>query len=246
MPINLLKQAALFFLILLAPLACASSSPKMSGGMMFIKGGCFQMGSLSGMGLPDEKPERRVCLDDFWLDRYEVTQKQFSNMLRSNPSRFRGCENCPVENVSWFKAETYCSFVGKSLPTEAQWEYAAKERGGQVEYGFGGASITKKDANYKGSGPTPVGRYQPNSLGLFDMAGNVREWVSDWYDPGFYRVSPLKNPKGPQKGELKVLRGGYWGDDPENLRVTAREKAKPAVRHFENGFRCAKRKRTFK
>lgn len=201
------------------------------------------MGSPLGRGKPDEKPARRVCLDDFWLDKYEVTQKQFVDLMRSDPSRFRGCGACPVENVSWFRAMGYCSFVGKRLPTEAQWEYAARERGGRAEYGFGGESITKKDANYQGEKPAPVGSYRPNSLGLYDMAGNVSEWVFDWYDADFYSVSPLKNPKGMATGELKVLRGGYWGDGPESLRAASRNKAKPASRHYGNGFRCARPER---
>lgn len=201
------------------------------------------MGSPFDQGNPDEKPARRVCLDDFWLDKYEVTQKLFENLMGGNPSRFRGCGDCPVENVSWFKAVAYCSFMGKRLPTEAEWEYAARERGRRVEYGFGADSITKKDANYEGKKPVPAGKYRPNSLGLYDMAGNVREWVLDWYDTGFYSVSPLKNPEGTATGKLKVLRGGYWGDGPKNLRAASRDKAKPAGRHFENGFRCARREK---
>jgi len=203
------------------------------------------MGSPAGVGRPDEKPTRRVCLDDFWLDKHEVTQKLFVKILRVNPSRFRGCENCPVEKVSWFKAKAYCSFVGKSLPTESQWEYAARGLDKQAEYGFGSGPISKNKANYYGSRPVPVGRYQPNSLGLYDMAGNVREWVSDWYSKDFYNISPLKNPEGPQKGKLKVLRGGYWGDGPESLRAASREKEKPLDRHFENGFRCAKPEKSY-
>jgi formylglycine-generating enzyme required for sulfatase activity len=235
-----LNRLVLLFLIFSVPVTGLTAFPKERDGMVFVKGGCFEMGSPLSQRMPDEEPKRRVCLDDFWIDKYEVTQKQFTDIMGRNPSRFRGCDNCPVENVSWFKATAHCSFIGKRLPTEAEWEYAATEGGGKVKYGFGKNSINNKKANYNGKKPKPVGGYRPNSLDLYDMTGNVKEWVFDWYDADYYSVSPLNNPEGPATGKLKVLRGGYWGDSPKNLRAASRDKAKPASRHFENGFRCAR------
>ncbi len=234
-------KPAVFFISLAVLLFADPAAPRERDGMVLVQGECFEMGDTFEEGKPDEKPTHRVCLSDFWIDKYEVTQKQFGLLMGGNPSRFKGCDNCPVDSVSWFKSKAYCSFAGKRLPTEAEWEYAARERGKKVKYGAGKDSITKKEANYNGSRPLPVGGFTPNALGIYDMSGNLREWAGDWYDKDYYNASRLENPKGPGVGQLRVLRGGYWGDDPERLRATVRQPARPGVRHFANGFRCAKR-----
>lgn len=209
--------------------------------MVFIKGGCFNMGDVFGDGEKDERPVHRICIDDFHLDRYEVTQKKFKKVMGVNPSHYKDCPSCPVEQVTWFQADKYCERAGKRLPTEAEWEYAAREGGRDVKYGSGGLEINRSLANYNADGTKPVGSYPPNALGLYDMAGNVWEWVLDWYGYRYYQNSASENPKGPEQGKQRVLRGGSWGYIRSwNLRATLRNKANPDEHGKIYGFRCAR------
>jgi formylglycine-generating enzyme required for sulfatase activity len=194
------------------------------GAMVSVKGGCFEMGDTFGdyqpvYGMSNEKPIHKVCLDDFKMDKYEVTQAAYQAAMGNNPSHYKNCPNCPVERVIWDEAKEFCGKVGKRLPSEAEWEYAAREEGKKVKYGTGKNEINQGEANYKGHSTKPVGSYPPNAMGLYDMAGNVLEWTGDWYDEEYYKNSPEKNPKGPEdkpKGPeaftYRVLRGGAWDD----------------------------------
>ncbi len=198
------------------------------------------MGDTFGDGELDEKPVHRVCLDDFKIDKYEVTQSQFKQVMGNNPSRFSTCGDCPVEQVTWLEAMEYCEKGDKRLPTEAEWEYAARS-GGKSEKYSGGADIDSV-AWYRNNsdGKThPVGRKHANGLGLYDMSGNVWEWVSDRYDKGYYKRSPESNPKGPSKDERRTLRGGSWYFKPEYVRASDRYGFKPDVRGLFSGFRCS-------
>ncbi len=207
--------------------------------MIRIPGGKFVMGR-SGVH-ENEEPEHTVEVDAFFIDTYEVTQLQYLDVMKSRPSYFSGCPLCPVEKVSHDDAVQYCKRVGKRLPTEAEWEKAA--RGSSQEDGYWGKNGVDAFAwygNNSGGRTEPVGQRKPNAYGLYDMAGNVWEWVQDWYDPRYYHQSPVKNPQGPLKGEGRVIRGGGWGHPPEMLDHAVRDHREPHTRYIEVGFRCAK------
>ncbi|MEN6422232.1 MAG: formylglycine-generating enzyme family protein [Smithella sp.] len=186
--------------------------------MIFVKGGCFQMGDTVGGGEADEKPVHQVCLSNFYMGKYEVTQGQWQQIMGNNPSHFSSCgDNCPVEKVSWNDVQDFIrrlnSQTGKNyrLPTEAEWEYAARS-GGKSEQYSGGAdvdSVAWYDGN-SGRKTHPVGQKKPNGLGLHDMSGNVWEWCQDWYSDKYYSQSNRDNPSGPSSGSNRVLRGGSW------------------------------------
>ncbi len=198
----------------------------------------------SNTGEPDERPEHRVCLDDFYLDIYEVTQDDFERVTGKNTSYFKGCPGCPVEQVDWNEASAYCGKAGKRLPTEAEWEYAARA-GGKTEK-YSGTSDEQRLGDYAWFGNNSdsktniVGQKKPNGLDLFDMSGNVWEWVADWYDANYYQHSPEQNPGGPSKGAKRVLRGGSWFNNANYLRTANRGYDNPDSRIFLVGFRCAR------
>ena len=222
-------------------------------GMVFIKGGCFIMGN--DFAQEDERPEHEVCLDDFYLDKYEITQARWEKSMGSNPSKFIGA-NLPVEQVNYFDAQ---EFVENSkgecrLPTEAEWEYAA--RGGVNSRYFWGNMMDSDYAWYEDSSDFkthPVGEIKPNQFGVYDMLGNVWEWTADWYEP-WYQARTKNNPQGPKEGEYKVIRGGSFDSSAGALRPTNRTWLHPKNRVFPKvtsygqvmnevynyiGFRCA-------
>ena len=234
--------------------------------MALIPAGEFQMGSYNGED--HEKPVHTVYVDAFYMDVYEVTNAQFKAFVDANPewrkddkgihlTRWRdnsypsGRENHPVGNVSWYAAMAYAQWAGKRLPTEAEWEKAA--RGGLVgkKYPWGD-TIDVNKANYGRNDTRPVGRYAPNGYGLYDMAGNVWEWCLDPYDGNFYARSQRRNPLA---GEMtlrevivnyknvkisRVLRGGSWFTDAQFLRVADRFRSSPSLTYVTYGFRCAR------
>lgn len=199
-----------------------------------------------------EAPSHKVYLDAFYIDKYEVTQEKYAEAMKKNPSKFKG-PSLPVDSVNWSQANLYCKEVGKRLPTEAEWEKAAK--GGKETVFPWGNNMEKGKANfcdqhceyewksfklddgYKYT--APVGSYPPNGYGLFDMIGNVLEWVEDWMDHGYYGKSTGENPQGPRRGTFKVLRGGSWFDHPTHVRTAWRDEYNPKVGGSAAGFRCA-------
>jgi len=216
-------------------------------GMEFvlIKGGCFQMGSNSSE--KDDRPVHEVCVDDFYLGKYEVTQDQYQEITGSNPSFFKG-GNLPVERVSWDDAQSYLRQLNSRsnqnyrLPTEAEWEYAARN-GGKDEIYAGGNNVNAVGwygGNSKGK-THPVGQKRANELGLYDMTGNVWEWCQDWFGRDYYGKSPRNNPQGPASGTDRANRGGGWFIDARLARVTVRNWFKPDDnRSFALGFRLAR------
>ena len=183
--------------------------------MVYVKGGCYQMGDTFGDGSKDEKPVHEVCVSDFLMGKHEVTQGQWKKIMGHNPSHYYDCgDDCPVENVSWNDVQEFIaklnSLTGKKyrLPTEAEWEYAARSGGKQEKYSggndFDDVAWVKQTRS--------VGQKQANGLGLYDMSGNVWEWCSDWYASDYYRKSPRENPSGPSSGSRRVSRGGSYYD----------------------------------
>lgn len=229
----------LAFLVPLPP--TSSAQPAAPEGMVFIEGGCFEMGSNTGE--PDEKPVHKVCLEDFYIDQYEVTQAAFEKETGKNTSYFKGCSDCPVEQVDWKEAGSFCGKMGKRLPTEAEWEYAARSGGKKEKYAGINDELDIDDyawfGHNSGSKTHPVGQKKPNALELYDIGGNVWEWVADWYGASYYSESPEQNPNGPTSGDKRVLRGGSWFNNSDYLRASNRGYDTPDSRVFLTGFRCA-------
>lgn len=216
---------------------------------VFVKGGCFQMGDGFGDGGSDEQPVHEVCVDDFYLGKYEVTLGEWEKVMHKNPSSRKECgPDCPAESISWYSIQ---EFIGRlksaggqqyRLPTEAEWEYAARS-GGKKEKWAGTSeekllvdfALFNKDGG--ASKPEKKGLKKPNGLGLFDMTGNVAEWCQDFYGEAYYAASPKDNPTGPVAGERRVLRGGGHVDPAKNSRTTTRLNDEPHMTDFSYGFR---------
>jgi len=221
--------------------------------MVFVKGGKFKMGCTEEQKRCDldQTPPHPIVLDDFFIGKYEVTQKQWELIMGDNPSDFRSCPECPVENVSWNDIQEFIQKIYNStgilyrLPTEAEWEYAA--RGGQLtqHYQYAGSNHIDSVAWYRydknNKKLNPVGRKKPNELGLFDMNGNVDEWCADWYNADYYKSSITKNPLGPSAGNLKVVRGGsIYSDLPQWCNISYRMSQLPTEASTVRGFRLAR------
>ena len=217
--------------------------------MVSVSGGTFMMGANSGDSEADndEKPSHSVTLSGYRIGKYEVTQREWLAVMGSNPSWFKG-DNLPVEKVSWNDCQAFIqklnSLTGLSfrLPTEAEWEYAARGGNRSIGYKYSGGDNIGSVAWYDGnSGNTthPVGQKQGNELGLYDMSGNVDEWCSDWYDSSYYSSSPSTNPKGPSSDSSRVRRGGSWDGDARNCRVSNRYSSFPAGTNPSLGLRLA-------
>jgi len=211
---------------------------------IFVKGGCYQMGNTFDGGGSDEKPVHEVCVDDFWIGKYEVTQGEYIKIMGSNPSYFKKGDSYPVETVSWNDAEEFISLLnrktekGYRLPTEAEWEYAARSGGKREKYAGGGGvdALAWHDSN-SGDSTHRVGTKRKNGLGLYDIAGNVWEWCSDWYGRNYYSSSSRNNPLGPSSGSSRVIRSGSGGSSPEGVRSAVRNRDVPGVRSGDLGFR---------
>jgi formylglycine-generating enzyme required for sulfatase activity len=225
---------------------------KTDSDLVLIPGGECIMGK-NGEG--DHSPAHKMYIDSFLIDAHEVTNSQYFAFCQKTDRRLPefwgmdgfhcgpGFPNHPVVGVSWSDAKEYAVWAGKRLPTEAEWEYAA--RGGLIGKNYPtGDDLDSTQANYtiqgKGKGTVPVGSYPPNGYGLYDMAGNVVEWVSDYYAEDYYSICPYENPIGPEKGKFRVIRGGGWHSGPSCNSVFFRNALPGGWVDFNVGFRCAK------
>lgn len=221
---------------------------KLANNMVYVSGGTFMMGANSGDAEASdiEKPRHQVHLSNFYICKYEVTQALWKAVMGSNPSYFKG-NNLPVENVSWYDCQQFISklnsLTGRNyrLPTEAEWEFAARGGNSSRGYKYSGSNYIGNVAwhtDNSGDKTHPVGTKSPNKLGLYDMMGNVWEWCSDWY--GSYDSSSQSNPAGSSSGSYHVNRGGSWLNDARDCRASYRGHFTPDFCGFHLGLRLAR------
>ena len=246
-----MAEAILAFLLLYSP----------EPGMVFIPGGSFQQGRT--FDWPDAKlkwypaadqddlPVHTVQVAPFYMDESEVTNERYAKFAKARkhrtPYQWRngqfpeGQEKLPVVNVSWDDAAGFCAWEGKRLPTESEWERAARGPTDGLMYPWGNQDAKPAGARYGSEGPLAVCSKTRNAFGLCDMIGNVWEWCSDWYERTYYAAAPERDPRGPEKGKYRVLRGGSWFDQPPLFLTNSyRSWARPAERSATIGFRCAR------
>lgn len=261
-----------------AEAASAWRDPVTGIDFVWVPGGCYQMGNNDGEcdkhavedGC-DERPVHKVCVGGFWMGRYEVTQAEWQRLMENNPSRFKGDRN-PVEQASWSEIQESIRKLNASgndrfrLPSEAEWEYAARSGGRDEKFAGGndpdlvawhdGNSAQKKNAGgndrhlvasyvgglKSGHSPHPVGTKAPNGLGLYDMSGNVWEWCEDVYDANAYANHARNNPIHNAGGPHRVVRGGSWNDNSDFVRATIRSRVEPGFRDQRSflGFRLVR------
>jgi formylglycine-generating enzyme required for sulfatase activity len=258
------KMFSIIIIIILTTLSCGASEdqePQIKKeitdvpphDMVFIPGGYFTMGS----DTDDESPRHKVWVDPFFMDKFEVTNHQYKEFIEATghpkPPFFNDSDlnksDQPVVGVSYYDAASYAKWAGKRLPTEAEWERAARGGLKGKYFPWGDKPVTSR-CNYAPKGSkeadgyeytAPVGKFPSNNYGLYDMAGNVWEWCQDFYDAEYYKTSPVKNPLGPDSGYTRVLRGGSWlSINPKYLKCSSRLELKPFVQDRYYGFRCAK------
>jgi len=238
--------------------------------MVRVPGGWFTMGSDREDAI--DEPAHRVYVSSFLIDKYEVTQEEYERVMGVNPSRHKGAAN-PVEQIRWADAVKYCNARSRAeglrpaydpktwrcdfeadgyrLPTEAEWEYAARAGTRTARYFGNGGSRLKLHAWFKENstrGPQPVGLKEPNPWGLHDVYGNVWEWCHDFYAEDYYRHSPERDPRGPETGQNRVVRGGCWNSRPDMCRSAYRHYEDPGYTdvcfgkdvHGFVGFRCVR------
>jgi formylglycine-generating enzyme len=213
-------------------------------GMRRIPAGEFMMGSrlddpsVREWDKPSEQPPHAVYVSAFYIDEHEVTNTEYERWMPDHrPQDSSPCADCPVVRVTWFEAGAYCAAQGKRLPTEAEWEKAAKggadrdpEPLGDYAW-YAANSITRAQ---------PVAQKRSNGYGLYDMLGNVREWTADWYDEKYYALGVHDDPKGPQEGQRRVERGGAFFLSAPGVRTTIRYNHPPSIHLYFLGFRCAR------
>jgi formylglycine-generating enzyme required for sulfatase activity len=233
--------------------------------MVLIPQGSFEMGSRKSLReldpvaifqadrhmLGPEDPAHEVILDPYYIDLHEVTNADYKKYMEGTGSKSAprywddsnfNQPNQPVVGVAWKEAQAFCHWNNKRLPTEAEWEKAARGKR-PIKYPWGDEEPDKTRLNFNRhiDKTTPVGTYPTgkSDFGVFDLSGNVAEWVGDWHFPEYYLFSPKENPPGPEKGHYKIIRGGNWKNNAEDVRLTYRNATVPNARSKTVGFRCA-------
>ncbi len=230
----------------------AVANPEPPQGMIYIPEGYFPMGT--GSGEEDQKPMHYVFTSPFFIDKYEVTNSKYKQFIESTnhpapkyweDERFNQPDQ-PVVGVSWFDAMAYARWKGRRLPTEAEWEKAARGNDGRLypwgkkwEKGFNlfFVNIFGMEDRYKFTAPATYYQSGASPFGVLNMAGNVWEWCLDWYDPEYYKFSPELDPEGPEPKQMKVLRGGSWINNIDEVKATTRARNLPSVKNDIYGFR---------
>jgi len=246
-----------FVLVLLEP---SFGNEVLNREMVHFPAGEFEMGSPKRTGKKNEYPNHKVYLDAFYLDKFEVTFTDFEAYLTAHLKKYptitgwvgrkarEDMTNKPIFGLQWKRCRNYCEWREKRMPTEAEWERAARGTENRI-YPWGNKLPDKTRANFgnccfvqKGKVHNQVGYYQKGNTaeGISDLGGNVAEWVSDWYDKKYYKKSPYKNPKGPKKGKYHVIRGGAWNSLPMYLRSSSRYGDSDGKDYYGIGCRCAK------
>jgi iron(II)-dependent oxidoreductase len=241
-------------------LLCASAlAAAAADDMVTIPAGEFTMGrtkltsddktTMRPQILLDDLPAHKVAISSFRLDKYEVTNRKYAEFVKAKAHRLPyhwvngkyadGADEIPVYNVGWDDASAYCEWAGKRLPTEAQWERAARGGKEMMDYPWGDKAEAKLARFNVQTGPGPVGKFPANEFGLHDMAGNIAEWTSDWFDREYYQRNQSSDPKGPAAGEYKIIRGGAWSDQAKRITVFFRNWVRSNQRTPNIGFRCA-------
>lgn len=250
---NSIRLSLLASILVIQPIQAAEHKNFMGISFIKIEPGCFQMGLDKTIkeikaSSKAEMPSHKVCIEKpFYLGETEVTQKQWQELMDKNPSKFKS-QYRPVERVSWDDTQEFIKRLNAKeggnnyrLPSEAEWEYAARA-GSTSLYSFGDSNSSLDEYAWFGDkgygGDThEVAQKKANQWGLYDMHGNVWEWVQDWYDPNYYSNSPDKDPTGPSTGQYRVYRGGSWVGNAINLRSSVRFSGLPVSRSNDIGFR---------
>jgi len=273
-----LRLVFIMFVLVFAIASCSPNDPIKSTEniladdqeihMALVPAGPFEMGSLNGED--DEQPVHTVMLDAYYIDQYEVTNSQYAvcadlgicdpttDTSAFDSSYTRGVyfgnqefSDYPVIYANWHEAQQFCQWRGARLPTEAEWEKAARgglegktypwgDQAPLCEYDALNGAKFDDDGDCNNTDTEKVGSYSPNGYGLYDMVGNVWEWVSDYYDENYYADSPTNNPSGPEQGSYPVIRGSTWGDSADRLRISDRRFNDPKSGSLYSGFRCAR------
>jgi formylglycine-generating enzyme required for sulfatase activity len=252
---------------MLALLAKSQAPSEASDEWALVPVGEFEMGAEGGAADRDEAPKHKVHLDAFYIGKFEVTNRDYSLFVKATGRRapenddpkynlwrgtsmLDGVADLPVINVSWEDAAAYCQWIGGRLPSEAEWEKAARGTDGRT-YPWGNDPVTGNRTNYSienvtfWEGPATLAKvhqydFGRSPYGAYEMAGNVWEWTQDWYDEGYYKNSSPRNPLGPSDGKERVVRGGGWQSNPTTVRSANRNKHLPTDRRIYLGIRCAK------
>ena len=236
-------------------------TPDAPEGMVPIPAGEFTMGrpfetsddetGMRPLILRDDRPAHKVRLDAYWMDSTEVTHAAYAEFLAATGHRApyhwldgkmpKRLASHPVYNVEWADAQSFCHWKGKRLPTEAEWERAARGGLEEAKYPWGDEAPARDKARYSTpKGTQPVGGHPANDYGLHDMAGSVAEWCQDWFERTYYSTSPAENPQGPSEGMYRIIRGGAWSDGPARITVFFRNWVRPNQRTPNLGFRCVR------